>query len=149
MVETAFRQAKQLARHGGSLPDERQEPCRSTGLRTHPSRCGTARGIHKPQGLTTAYYWKADAYAFATYTHCSSMAVPNIDTASMDRLTLSSTKSLRSDQNLQLLASVTATGRSSMNVDLDGNDWVTPTSVVTASFTFVARSGSTYGPVGV
>ena len=94
----------------------------------------------------------ADALCgFAAYTHCSSMAtLPSIVTASMDRLTLSSKKSLRSDQNLQLLASVTATGRSSMNVDLDvATVGPIPTSVVTASFTFVARSSSTYGPVGV
>ena len=37
-----------------------------------------------------------------------------------------------------------------MNVDLDvATVGPIPTSVVTASFTFVARSSSTYGPVGV
>ena len=79
----------------------------------------------------------ADALCgFAAYTHCSSMAtLPSIVTASMDRLTLSSKRSLRSDQNLQLLASVTATGRSSMNVDLDvATVGPIPTSVVTAAY---------------
>jgi acyl-coenzyme A thioesterase 9 len=94
----------------------------------------------------------ADALCgFAAYKHCSDMQhLPSIVTASMDRLTLSSNKSLMSNQDLQLLASVTATGTSSMNVDLDiATISHNPKSVVTASFTFVARSSIDYHSVKV
>ena len=94
----------------------------------------------------------ADALCgFAAYKHCSNMeSLPSIVTASMDRLSLSSNKSLQSNQDLQLLASVTATGKSSMNVDLDiATISSNPKSVVTASFTFVARSSSNYQSVAV
>ena len=84
-----------------------------------------------------------DAFAgYCAYAHCAKgiSVFPTIVTASMDKMDLHG--SLDADQDLQLVGAVTHVGYSSMNVDIDVATLEScPQSVMSASFTFVARDG--------
>lgn len=92
-----------------------------------------------------------DAFAGAVaYTYCDAADVPGLPTlvtASMDRVDLLRYP-LRAETDLVLRGGVTATGASSMNIDVDLLDAADGAPVMQASLTFVAR-GRGYAAVPV
>ena len=111
---------------------------------------GTAIGCWPLMHLTTTVSAFSLALGTIAYLHCSAghgepdAVLPTIVTASIDRVELLRFP-LAADVNLVMSGMVTATGRSSMNVDVDFTTSPAagpPETVLQASATFVARGAS-------